>query len=90
MKNNLTKLYMQNVTTVFLRLCSSGGKKEQIKERKLKKLTFFVMDQTGFLLQLLSRPLPIQEELVDHQKMDSCIDRVNTSKNKYGLNLLEI
>ena len=43
------------------------------------------MDQPGFLMQVLSRPLPIQVEFVGHQQKDSCIGRVSHLKNKYGL-----
>ena len=42
------------------------------------------MDQPGFLMQVLSRPLPIQVEFVGHQQKDSCIGRVSHLKNKYG------
>jgi len=34
------------------------------------------MDQSGFLLQVLPKPLPIQMELADHRKKDSCRRRL--------------
>lgn len=43
------------------------------KEEKAERLTFYVLDQLGFLMRVVSKPLPIQVGLVGHQQKDSCL-----------------